>query len=602
MNISQSTLTEFEKERLLNKIIPPQGSNSFYKIGNGEINLYSIRDDINDYRFNLLTNSGSIHTGKSKFIISGDIIDCNNPYNTLTIISDTELVVDDSIHLSNGKSELHGTLNLSANSTIEIMKKGELILYSDSLLKISNGSKILIDNESLMKIYGKIQIHISAIDYLLNIPNIVIDSSAVMEVTGLEELGNRLYSLTDYYTFLSHRVINKYTQGEKNFDDGRIGFTWTGGDPKDNSQYLKISTMMGNSILGDFKFSVLGLPEEDIHNLQIISDLHIQKKSILYITEKYLDYKYIHPELYIGTLLGNSKRTGTCTVDGTIIADGDNVIINIDRKSKMTINGEVYIRNGATLLSTYNDDTTVLFINGLLTIDTIDQIKTFEHDQIEFGESGKLVILNPETEEKRLLWTTPNGIENTDLYRLFKDRIEHVEYHISKNNGIGIDKNFDFFSTQFKEWYGGRRIEQAIYEGLIVWHDGGFIELYSDIIPWVSSDCTLLHASRIFKSVGSYDNEKLQDVVNRLTYAGCGNILFRFIDGDTIGEVILTLEKIKMTNVVNYPLTDNYILDTSNTGQLFLRNKIGSATQKNIINNKSKIVSIDSTRTIFPLK
>lgn len=602
MNINQSTLVQFEHERLSNHIIPPKGSNSFYKIGDGEINLYSIRDNIDDYRFDLSTKSGSIHTGNSKFIISGDIIDCNNPYNTLTVITNTELVVDHSLCISNGESQIHGTLNLLDNSFIEIMKKGSLILYSDSLLKIDNGAKIIIDNESLMKIYGKIQIHISAIDYLLNIPNIIIDSSAVMEVTGLDELGERLYSLTDYYTFLSHRVINKYTQGEKNFDGGRVGFTWTGGDPKDNSQYLKISTMMGTSVLGDFKFSVLGLPDKNIDNLQIISDLHIQKKSTLFISENYNQYKYIRPELYLGTLIGNSKRTGTCTVDGSIIVDGVNSLINIDRKSKMTINGEVYLCNGATLLSTYNDDTPVLFINGLLQIDTIDQIKSFEHDQIVFGDNGKLVILNPETEEKTLLWTTPYGIENTDLYRLFKDRIEHVEYHISKNTGIGIDKNFEFFATQFKEWYGGRRIEQAIYEGLIIWHDGGFIELYNNIIPWVSTDCTLLQASRIFKSVGSYDNEKLQDVVNRLIYAGCGNILFRFIDGDNIGEITLTLDRIKMINIVNYPLTDNYILDTSNNGQLFIRNKIGSATQKNIINKKSKIVTIDGTRTTFPLK
>lgn len=604
MNLNQPTLSQFEYERLKNKFIPIKGSNSFYQIGNGEINIYSIDDDINYYRFDLYTKNGCVHTGPDEFKISGDISIIDNPYNSFTIIKNTSVINDNALSINMGSlMNVHGILELTKDSTLSIMKGSKLTLFNDSTIIINDNSKILIDNESSLIIYGHIKIHLSVVETLLNTPGITIDSAAVMEVTGLEILGKRVFSITDYYTELSNKIINKHTQGEKNFDNnGRIGYTWTEGDPLNRSQYIKISTMNGNSILGDFKLSVLGLPEIEIPNIQIISDLHIQKNTTLYITENFNDNTYIKPNLYLGCIIGNNKRPGKCIVDGTIIVDGENTMINIDRKASLEINGEVYLKNNAQLLSTYNDDSDVLFINGTLIIETIEQINSFEYNQIVIGSNGKIIILNPETEEKKLLWTTPHGIEKSDLYRLFKDRIDHVEYHISKNTGIGIDQYYDFYSTQFTKWYGNRRIEQAIYEGLIVWHDGGFIELYNDIIPWVETNCTLLHAGRLFKTFGSYDEDKLQDAVNRLKYAGCGNILFRFIDGENIGEITLNLEGINMKNVVNYPLSDNYILDTNNTGKLFLRNKIGSATQENIINEKSRIIDIEDIKTEITVK
>lgn len=602
MNLNQLSLSQFESERFKNNYIPQQGSNSFYKIGPGEINIYSLRDNIDDYRFDILTNSGKLYTGPSEFNISGDIIDPSKPYRDMTVISNTELMINNILKVSKGKLNVHGTLELLEGSELSIIGKGEVILYSDSLLKISNKSKISIDNESILTIYGHIKINVSLVNTLLNTPNISIDSAAVMEVTGLDSLGERLYSLTNYFTELTYKVINKYTQGEKNFPGGRIGYTWFDGDPLDKSQYIILSTLWGESILGDFKLSVLGLPETHIPNIQIVSDLHIQKNTTLYIVEEYNGCKYLYPELYIGILIGNNKRSGNCIVDGTIIVDGENSLINIDRKALLILNGEIYLKNKSRIISTYNENDPVFVINGTLIIDTIEQINSFEHDQIVIGKHGKIIILNPETEEKKLLWTTPHGIEKTDLYRLFKDRIDHVEYHISKNNGIGIDQYYEFYATQFTKWYGDRRIEQAIYEKLIIWHDGAFIELYNDIIPWVKTDCTLLHASRIFKTFGSYDEDKLQDAVNRLKYAGCGNILFRFIENDNVAEITLILEGIKMENIVNYPLTDNYILNTDNTGLLFLRNKIGSATKENIINEKSNVVRIEDKKTIFSLK
>ena len=70
------------------------------------------------------------------------------------------------------------------------------------------------------------------------------------------------------------------------------------------------------------------------------------------------------------------------------------------------------------------------------------------------------------------------------------------------------------------KWYGNRRIEKAIHDGILVWHDGGFIELNNDIIPWADEKSTLLQASRLFKSFGSYDDEKLQEVIDRMKADG----------------------------------------------------------------------------------
>lgn len=604
MNLNQPSLVQFESERKKNNYIPPNGSNSFYDIGTGKINIHVLNDNPENYRFDIYTDNGKVYTGPGNFIVSGEIGDPVKPYRNMNVIEDTELLVNQMLTVSKGEMDIHGTIELMKGSKLVICDGAKVTLFSDGLLIINDLSDIIISPDSSLTIYGRVKIHLNKMKSIIDNKNIIIDSAAVMEVTGLDLLGERVYSMTDYYTELTSQTINKHTQGEKNFSFGRIGYTWIEGDPLTGAQVLKMSVMWGEAVLGDFKFSVLGLPEHEIPNLQIISEMYISKNTTLHISESFNEKTYVMPELYLGRLIGRSKKTGSCTVDGTIIVDGKNASINVDRGATLTIGetGEIYLKNGATLLSTYNDNDPVLFINGTLTIDTIEQISSFNHDNIVFGKNGKIIILNPDTGEKKLLWTTPHGIENTDLYRLFKDRIDHIIYHISNNNGIGIDQYYEYYATQFTKWYGDRRIEQAIYDGIIVWHDGGFIELYHDIIPWVQTDCTLLHAARIFKTFGSYDKDKLQDAVNRLRYAGCGNILFRFIDGNSVGEIMLVLEGIEMKNVINYPLTNNYILNTDNDGQLFLRNKIGTASQENIINEKSRVVEVKDKKAEFPLK
>lgn len=603
MNLDQPTLIQFEEVRKKNEFIPPEGSNSFYNIGKGRINISTIRGSIDDYRFDLYTDRGSVYTGHGNFIVSGDIVDIDRPYRDLIVISNTSLLVNNKLTISSGDMNVHGTLELMESSQLILRDNAHVTLFPDSVFKVKDHTIITVEKGSSLTIYGRIDVHLSRVDNLLNFQGIIIDSAAVMNVEGID-VGDRPYSLTDYDSSLREKVINIHTQGESNFSNGRIGYTWTGGTPLNGSQIIRMIVLWGEAVMGDFKLSILGKPVTPIPNLQMISDLLVKKDTILYITESYNECRYIRPELYIGIVIGNNEIPGTCIIEGSIVSDGTNALITVDRGATLHImqGGTLYLKNGSVMRSTHNkEDDRILFIDGTLIIEDISQINTFEHDNIVIGETGKIIVLNPDTGEKRLLWKTPNGIEHTDLYRLFKDRIDHVEYHISNNTGIGIDVYYEFYARDMTKWYGDRRIEKAIHDGILVWHDGGFIELYHDITPWADIDSTLLHASRLFKTFGSYDQDKLQDAVDRLTYAGSGNILFRFINGDNIREVLLVLEGIKMQNVLNHPLTNMYILTTDNDGKLFIKNKVTNTTVNNIINKDARSFDIVDNKIEFPL-
>lgn len=603
MNLNQPTLVQFEMERKKNNFVPPEGSNSFYDIGKGRINLLTIRSNIDDYRFDLYTDSGNVYTGAGDFALSGDIKNNDKPYRNLVIIKDTSLSINNSLTISGAEVEVHGDLELMESSKLYIQNGAHIVFYTDSIFSIQDNSNIIIDDKSSVEIYGRIDIHVSRVDNIINVKGIMIDSAAVMNVEGIDDT-DRPYSLTDYDSDLREKVINVHTQGEKNFHEGRIGYTWTNGVPLDCSQVIQMNVLWGNAILGDFKFSVLGMPERLISNLQIVSDLVINKGTTLHITESYKESKFIRPELYIGIIINNNVKPGSCIVEGNIVVDGENCMITVDRGASLHIqqSGTVYLKNGSIIRSTHNDESDRVFmIDGTLIIDDIEQINTFSHDNIFIGDTGKIIILNPDRGEKRLLWTTPNGIKDTDLYRLFEDRIDHIEYHISNNTGIGIDEYFEFYNREMTKWYGNRRIEQAIYDGIIVWHDGGFIEVYHDITPWADTDSTLLHAGRLFKSYGSFDKDKLQDATDRLKYAGAGNILFRFINGDKVGEVLLNLEGINVTSALNHPLTNMYVVNTDNDGNIFLRNKVSNTTTGEIINKKSRSYQIKNNKVEFTL-
>ena len=143
----------------------------------------------------------------------------------------------------------------------------------------------------------------------MGLSNVIIDSAAVLNVSGIKDTG-RYYSLTDYVREMQGKYVNVNTQGEKNFNNGRIGYYWRDGSPSQPSQVITLLTMYGSVVLGDFRLSILGVPGEILPNMQILRDIVITRKCTLYVTDSIDGFQYYHPELYLGKMVDNYKVAG----------------------------------------------------------------------------------------------------------------------------------------------------------------------------------------------------------------------------------------------------------------------------------------------------
>ena len=592
------SICEYEKYRSDNQFIPPLESNSYYDINTGIINVYTTLES----KFRLYTDSGLINMGLCEFQI-GD-----NAYELFTVITGTELIVDNKLTIIDAPFSVHGDVVFNSGSVLYLTKNATGVFYADSHIRIEDNVSIIVEDGCSLDVFGEVDIHINVIDQIINNANVIVDTAAFIKAFGIEgpDVENRIFSLTDYDSYLRTQFISQYTQGEQNTIYGRMGYVWRGGDTEINSTQIEIGALYGECILGDFRLSILGKQESLVPDLQILVHSFVDPEATLMITDTYHDKLYYRPELYLGYIRGNVFTGGTCTVDGKIVVDGSSSKITIDKYSKLTINegGLVEVKNNSNIICNSDPDEVSLVINGTLIVDTIEQINSFNPNNIEFGPNGKVIILNNYPDDHKLLWTTPIGIHSTDLYRLFENRLNHIEYHIQSNTGIGIDEYYEFYARDMTDWYSGMRIEKAIHEGMIKWHKNGFIELNQSITPWVDETSSLLHAARIFKSYGSYDGDKLQEVVNRLRYAGASDIVFRFIHGDTHHDVPLVLDDCTMYSIVNKPMTTHYILNIQNNdGELYLRNKVPNTNDSTIIQYTSRIVPVnvgDNEFTVEP--
>jgi hypothetical protein len=603
--INASSLSDFESKRYNSSFIPDMGSNTFYdiKLGNniGRINIWTIRDNVNDYRFDLYIDEGIIYSGSNIFYISGDIIDNTKPYNTLTVLEGTTLIIDKELHVNGGELHVYG--NLIINGRLSIYDIGKLILYSNSSITFNTGSILSISDGSTGTIYGTINLNLTYMNILLGIKNLSIDSSASISLMSSDDDTNRIFSLSNYFQELRETYANINTVGDRDTTTGSMKYIWRAGNPLEPSQVLGLVIQVGDIPLGDLRFNVLGISRTSSRGMNQISDIYVNKNAVLHVTEKYMDSSYIMPELYIGINMNTDMLySGKCIVDGKIICNGINSRIIIDRGGSLTINegGEVHILNESKIVSAYNFTNPVLVINGKLYVDDVSMFSGFEPENISIGENGKIIIVNPTGTSKRVLFTTPNGIKSSELYRLFLGRLDKVEYHISANTGIGIDDYYEFYSLNMREWYNGMRFERAIKDGYIIWHDGAFIELYEDITPWANQNCNLYNIGDLFKAFGSFVEERLQDVVNRLTYAKCGDILFRIIcRNGTVREFTLRTEGINMKSIVSDPIHHRYRLTTDNDGQLYIKRLKSTVVNINsIIDNSSMVVDIDDQHRV----
>jgi hypothetical protein len=602
-NINQPTLILFETLRRKMEYIPPANSNEVFKVASGTIVLQTLRDSPNDYRFDLRIQNNIVNTGSGTFFISGDIINVIKPYRSIYINSPAHLIVNDKLEISQSKNNVDGTLEFGNNAIISMIDSSEIMISNSAILNIGDNVRINVDDNSFIRIFGTVNIAYSSVNSVLGSRNVIIDNSAIINITGLPV--NRPYSMTDYVTDLRKRYQSPNTIGSRYVSTtSRVTYYWKAGDPLQPSDVLSLVIETGDAALGDFNLSFVGMPKRVEPSMQILTDLTINKLATLHVSEMFRGASYVNPTLFISQIVGNTSKVGSCDVFGKIIVDGQLSCIKVDRGGYITIeeSGEIILINNASISNSNNPDSKSLFIYGKLIIDDISQLRGFSPWNIEFGPKGKIIILNTnKTETKRILFSTPNGIQTSELYRLFGSRLDKVIYHIQANDGIKIDQFFYEYNNM-SDWYGGMRLEKAVKTGYIIWHDGGFIELDQSIIPWVDDSSTLLKVGNLFNVFGDTDKEKLQNAVNRLVYAGFESIVFKFITKNNSFDIILTLDNCHMVSAFYNAANKRYQLMANNQGTVFVRNKVTSADIDNLINPSSKVVNIDNPgRTEFSL-
>ena len=601
----QNTLIDFERTRagyiLFNGqytlptepevIIPPQDSNSFFDVGEGQVQLFTVREDPTNYRFDLYLK-GIIHSGIGSFSINGDITSTAQPYRNFFIRKDSHLIIDSNLTISKGRAIIEGIIELGDMSSLIASNGAEVEFTDSSKLIIPENGFVFSNTEALIKIYGAIEVHYSKIDLLLKNSNIQIDSQAYVHVTGLENL-EKEYSLVNLLNDINLETINPNTVKEKNFNNKRILYKWVSGSPLNNSAIVNVEITNGIVALGDFKLPVLGVPNSIRDNLKVISDLKVNYGSKLIVSENVNGFSYFYPSLYIGTFIENSNRSGELLIDGELLVDGENSELILDRNGKLIISetGKVIFSNGSKFKSTSNSKI-VLEIAGILQIDSLTQLNGFTASQIKFIDQGKIIILNNTENDGPELFSVPNGINKTDLFKLFKNQLSHIEFHIPAGKGIRVDQNFDSFYQEMKYWYGPYRLEKAVKEKYLVWEDDAYIEFRKEDIPWIGLNSNLYHLTKIFISEGDSDKDKLQSIIDHFKFAGFGDIVFKFSELDSTKEIRVSLKAPEVTSVYWDSETSNLIIQVTKIGNLYFANNLSLATPDFALKRTSKETSL----------
>ena len=140
------TLINFEIDRKNKGLIPPDHSNSFYDIGLSRIDLYTIRDDPEDYRFDLYVEKGNLIVGNGTFSVNGEIVDPDRPYNSFTVLHPAELSVSDRFIVNKGNMDVYGTLDLNSGAHLISNNGGSVIFNPNSVLNIKECSSITVED------------------------------------------------------------------------------------------------------------------------------------------------------------------------------------------------------------------------------------------------------------------------------------------------------------------------------------------------------------------------------------------------------------------------------------------------------------------------
>ena len=607
--VGAKSLGEFEEKRKALSYIPQQRED--IQTGDGMITLDPIRTLPGNYRWDLIIQTRTVPIGVGKtFVINGESNSTNIPYRDLVVDRLATLVVDGDLYVTGdgGISTasslfVNGRLRLDNGGKLHIANHGIVMIPVGGSLTINEGSSINFQSNGTLKVEGTIIIPPDRLDEFYNNPNIIIDPLAIVRINEIPNF--RLYSMTDYIADIKQRWNYEVEMTESRMVTmtAKTRFECMASDSNDPSWVLDLIQENGVAIMGDFALRLLGYPSTAIKpGWQSIGHMIIEEGATLHVSEDFRNDEYYHPRIVISNT--TDGQAGSLTINGTMIVDtpapglvyGNGGTIGIGKT------GTLILKDGSRLHN--QDGWGRLVINGTIIIDDINQLGGPLPQSIEFGEYGKIIINNysPENpDERTLLFSTPRGIKSSELYRLFSKRLRHIEYHIPENCGIRLDEYFHNFYL-FEDWYGGMRLEKAIFDKCLVWHDGAYVEIDKEIVPWIEATPGLSQIGNLFKSVYPTDQEKLQDLVNRLQYAGSGNMTFRIIDDDVIVETTIHLESCNMESGTYNPREDKYKVTTDGEGSIFLRSSISDTSPDNIVRVDSKEVLVPETRqTTFEL-
>lgn len=527
---------------------------------------------------------GTLHTGTVSI----------GPDHIITKLDSTRvnagIVVDGMVEVS-GEVSIYGWLEIQDDYRIHVLPSGKVHLYQNSTFHLPQFHQIKVEDGGEFVIHGTITIDVSQVIDFKKVKNLTFDTCAVWDVRNLHIEG-RSFSFTDYIKELSEKSIAADTIGSHDTQDGaEMGYV--GVTPHDihHDQIVRLYARSGTTVLGDFALSILGYPKHDIGNKTIISSLVVNRGASLHITDAFTptpdspSQMFLYPEMYIGAHYENSLTPGFLDVCGELIVSGRDAKIVLDNGGGMMIAKEtnVYLRNHARI-QVNNTTAPVLLIEGTLTIDTIDQLVGFQPENIRFGEKGLLVILN----------TTPGTLfsiskkETMEEYRLFGSRLEHVKYHIPSDCGINVDEYHEYYYRDMTDWWSKLSLEEAIQEGLIIWHPGAYINLDINTIPWAET-ADLNRIAHLFRAEVTEEEHWLQAVVNRFVRSGVSDVRFRISDGSKVlQEMTLKLSEPKVVSIYGTGTPDLYRIEVEGGGDLFMRNRIATPTPETIIHHQSE--------------
>lgn len=575
--------------------IPIKESNTYFEVGDGTVQLYTLRDNPDNYRFDIYV-TGSVETGEGMFSVNGDITNVSHPYRNFFLRDNSTLKVINNFTVSKGRALINGHVILNSLASFTATDGASVIFSSNSVLTIPEDAFLFANTEATIDIYGTIETTLNKLKYILNNKNIHLDSQVHFIINNIENSDE--VTLISYANGLRNELINVNSIDELNINNSRIGYEWVTGTPVENSFGIELQCLAGPINLGNFKITFLGIPSIVSPNLKIFSDLFIEQGAQLTVS----DSSFYYPTIYIGALLENSERPANFIVKGKCIFEGETASLILDRNGKLIIEetGTVVLKDKAVLKITESDDR-ILLINGKLIVDSFEQIQGLNENQIQFGPKGKLVILNS-VESEVALYNFPSEFRNSVLGKIMNETPTKVELHLTPFKGIRLDSFVEHFEKELKNWFGNFSLEAAVQNKIVVWENNAVLELDSIIIPWVNENENLYSLIKIFPCNGSDEKEKLQNLVNAFKEAKFGNLVLRIKAEDSIKEIHLCLETPSIENAFYDGETLNYYVKIKNSpSYLYLANGISSAHKDFILKRSKKMIPLLTSENYFNL-